>query len=111
MKKRLMDLFKKIKYQPLPHSLEATLATQFSEFALNQIVDEMLANGVIALPCKVGDAIYQTDGIKIYESTVMEITYTTNKVVYCTENICFDETAIDKSIFLNREEAEKHLKG
>ena len=70
---------------------------------------ERLKDAHIGLSCKVGDKVYQTDGIRIYESTVMEVTYTTNKVIYCTENICFDETAIDKSIFLAKEKAEKAL--
>ena len=69
--------------------------------------DHLLANGVIVPPCKVGDKIYQTDGIKIYESTVTEITFCTHKTIYVTENICFDETAIGSSIFLSREGAEK----
>ena len=73
------------------------------------IADYLARNGVIVPPCKVGDKVYQTDEIRIYESTVMEVTYTTNKVVYCTENICFDETAIGRSIFLTKEEAEKAL--
>lgn len=83
--------------------------TRMSIVDAEKIADRLLAEGVIVPPCKVGDKVYQTDGIRIYESTVMEVTYTTNKVVYCTENICFDETAIGKSIFLTREEAEKAL--
>ena len=81
-----------------------------SSVILEEYAEELLANGVIVLPCKVGDKIYQTDGVKIYESTIMEMTFTTNKVVYCTENICFDETAIGESIFLTKEEAEEKLK-
>ncbi len=38
------------------------------------IVERLLNNAVILPPCKVGDKIYQTDGIRIYESTVMEVT-------------------------------------
>ena len=62
-------------------------------------------------PCKVGDKVYQTDGIRIYESTIHEIKLNLKSTVYCTENIAFDERAIGKSIFLTREEAEKTLKG
>lgn len=56
----------------------------------------------IELPCKVGDIVYQTDGVKIYESTI-------KNVIYETESIAFDERAIGQSIFLTREEAVKHL--
>lgn len=73
-------------------------------------VDYLLANGVIVPPCKVGDKIYQTDGVRIYESTINEITFTTQKMICVTENIAFDETAVGKSIFLTKEEAEQKLK-
>ena len=61
-------------------------------------------------PLKVGDTIYQIDGVRIYTSTIYEITYTENKVIFVTENVVFDERAINNSIFLTREEAERALK-
>ena len=63
------------------------------------------------LPCKVGDKIYQTDGIRIYESTIREIEVSLKSTVYCTENIAFDERTIGKTVFFTREEAEKVLEG
>lgn len=80
--------------------------------ALNcsRLADYLLEHGVIVPPCKVGDTIYQTDGVRIYTSTIHEITYAENKVIFVTENVVFDEWAINNSIFLNREEAEKALK-
>lgn len=65
----------------------------------------------VHLPCKVGDKIYQTDGIRTYESTIREIEISSTNTVYCTENIAFDERAIGNSIFLTREEAGKALEG
>lgn len=73
------------------------------------IADHLIANGVILPPCKVGDIIYQIDGVRIYPSTIHEITYTSSKVIFVTENIVFDEQAINNSIFLTREETEKAL--
>lgn len=61
------------------------------------------------LPCKIGMVVYQIDGERIYASTIHEITYTTSKVIFVTENIAFDERAINNSIFLTREKAEKAL--
>lgn len=61
------------------------------------------------MTCKVGEKIYQTDGIRIYESTIREIEISSANTVYCTESIAFDERAIGDSIFLTREEAEKAL--
>lgn len=65
----------------------------------------------VELPCKLGDKVYQTDGCRVYESTISEIEMSFKNTVYCTENIAFDERAIDRSIFLTREKAEKTLKG
>lgn len=77
---------------------------------VKELADYLIANGVIVPPCKVGDTIYQTDGVRIYTSTIHEITYTLSKVIFVTENTVFDEQAINNSIFLTREEAEKALK-
>lgn len=65
----------------------------------------------VHLPYKVGDRIYQTDGIRIYKSTIRAIKISSANTVYFTENISFDERAIGGSIFLTREEAEKALEG
>ena len=67
------------------------------------LADYLLANGIIVLPCKVGDTVYQIDAERVFESKVKAI-------VYDTENIAFDERAIGKTVFLTREEAEKALK-
>ena len=73
-------------------------------------ISMLQVDNVIVLPCKVGDTIYQIDGVRIYASTIYEITYTENKVIFVTGNVVFDERAINNSIFLTREEAEKALK-
>lgn len=75
------------------------------------IADYLLANGGVVIPCKVGDKIYQTDFVRLYESTINEMTFTANKTIYVTENVVFDERAIGKTVFLTREEAERALKG
>lgn len=66
------------------------------------IADYLLNHGIIAVPCKIGDTVYQTDGCRIYESTVREI-------IYDTDGIAFDETAIGTLVFRTREEAEAAL--
>ena len=104
MKNRLIEL------------LEGTLEDwecDVSDKTISEIAEHRIENGVIASPCKVGDKIYQTDGIRIYESTINEITFTTQKMicVCVTENIAFDETAIGKSIFFDKKEAQAKLKG
>ncbi len=74
------------------------------------IADHLLSNGVIVIPCKVGDTVYQTDGIRIYELEILDISLRKNKPYYETESIDFDNDAIGKTVFLTKEEAEKALK-
>lgn len=74
------------------------------------IADDLLENGVVVLPCKVGDIVYQTDGIRIYELTILDILLRKNKPYYETDAVDFDDDAIDTSIFLTREEAERALR-
>ena len=73
------------------------------------IADHLIANGVTVQECKLGDKIYQADDVRIYESTISEITLTAKHTIFVTENITFDERAIGNSIFLSYAEAEAHL--
>ena len=100
MRERLIEL---LKYSP---SLVLDKGGNWEENT-----DHLIENGVILLPCKVGDRVYQVDGVRIYPSTIHEITYTASNVIFVTENIVFDERAINSSIFLTREKAERALKG
>lgn len=56
-------------------------------------------------PCKVGDTIYQTDtnGTKIFKSTVKGI-------IFETDGVAFDERAIGESIFLTEEAVKEKMK-
>lgn len=81
---------------------------------INELTDYLLSNGVIVLPCKVGDKVYQYDnGGRIYESQIIWFYYDKDyrRIVYdCDSGLAFSEEAIGKSVFLSREEAEKVLK-
>lgn len=59
----------------------------------------------VDLPCKIGDIVYQTDtdGLRIFESTVKNI-------IFETSSIAFDEQAIGESIFLTEEAVEEKMK-
>ena len=87
--------------------------TAFSIYPISneEIADYLLANGVIVPLCKVGDVVYQTDGIRIYELDIFDIYFHKNKLYYESESIAFDSDAIGKRIFLTKEEAEQALKG
>lgn len=73
--------------------------------------DYLLANGVVVIRCNIGDVVYQTDGVRIYELTILDVSLYKNKPYYETDEIDFDDDAIGKSIFLTRQEAEAKLKG
>ena len=92
-----------------------------SEWA-EQFADYLLANGVIVLPCKVGDVVYfanesyhdaaEIDGIQIDENGI-SFTWVQYEVgVDITElwdEGDFDLEDIGKTVFLTKEEAEKAL--
>lgn len=102
MRNRLVELLKNA------HDEQKYLT---SDKSIQAIADDLLANGVVVIPCKVGDIVYETDGIRIYESTILDIFLYKNKPYYETDGIDFDESAIGKSVFLTKEDAERALKG
>lgn len=113
MKDRLFNLIEQSfeRCKSTPHCSKCNYTGTGGNCFKYLMADHILGNGVIVLPCKIGDTVYQTDGARIYESTIYEITLTSNKTIFVTENIAFDETAIGKGIFLTREEAEAKMKG
>lgn len=86
------------------------------------IADYLLANGVVVLPCKVGDTVYVVDytrlGNMIFECTIEEISHFTYGTYYYLNwglhiprfKAC-QEKSFGKTVFLTREEAEQALKG
>ena len=95
-----MDVMGKMMELLAPTSLNFEQATYLADY--------LVKNGVTVQECKIGDKIYQTDGVLIYESTIVEITVTTKHTIFVTENIVFDERAIGETIFLSYSEAEAH---
>ena len=81
------------------------------DYNANVMADYLIKNGVVVLQCKIGDTVYQTDGIRIYELEVFDVSIRKNKPYYETESVDFDEDAIGKTVFLTREDAEKALRG
>ena len=94
---------------PFGDSCESCRYYKSTACHLESLADHLIANGVTVQECKLGDKIYQTDGVRIYESTIGEITLTAKHTIFATENIAFDEMAIGESIFLSYSEAEAHL--
>ena len=96
----MMDIKKKLMELLSPTSLNFEQATYLADY--------LVKNGVTVQECKIGDKIYQTDGVLIYESTIVEITVTTKHTIFVTENTVFDEREIGETIFLSYSEAEAH---
>ena len=83
------------------------------------MADHLLANGVIVLPCKVGDTVYDIYAAKangegeIRASKVTDIRIhldKRNKAWLTIDGYYFAEDDFGKTVFLTREEAEAALK-
>ena len=82
------------------------------------IVGDLIANGVIVPPCKVGDKVFVVNGLWVSEYTVMRYWYDGLFFNFRCENeeyaadcwvFTFFDERIGKTVFLTREEAEKAL--
>lgn len=75
--------------------------------------DYLIENGVIVLPCKVGQTVWFIRDEKIIETKVEKIVLK-NKGVYlklgCNAMYETSCNSIDKTVFLTKEEAEQKLK-
>lgn len=105
MRDRLIELSKKAHTEWLKKQYDYETDKDIGEY----VADYLLANNVIAIACNVGDTVYQTDGIRIYELEILDVCLRKNKPYYETESIDFDADAIGKTVFLTREEAERAL--
>lgn len=84
---------------------------------VDDVVDNLLANGVIVPPCKVGDTVYAYGAKRIKE---WEITFVGKNsrneykffavVGKCEDLLTFWNYEIGKTVFLTKEEAEAKLK-
>ncbi len=58
-KEILRQVLDTITFEPLPEALPAKFTTQFSETALDQILDSLIASGVQVVPCQEGQKVYR----------------------------------------------------
>lgn len=114
MRDRLIEIFRNTNYQNRPDGLTANLATQFSEYALREIVDALLANGVIVPPCKLGEVLYVAVGA-IPEYEVLSFSIREQGLLIQTHSKFTGglhpiwACRIGKDVFLTREQAEEAL--
>lgn len=112
MKDRLVELLKNA------HDEQKYLT---SDKSIQAIADYLIANGVVVLPFEIGQTLYDasefydgTEHPEIYElkSYEMSIDKLTDDIWAFTYDGCFiDYDDIGKTVFLNREDAERALKG
>lgn len=79
------------------------------------VADYLLNNGVIVLPCKVGDTVYFIKSMFSFmamskSEKVRKVEITEDGMTFRTENKAFNPKAINKTVFLTLEAAEKALK-
>ena len=103
MKDRLMEL---LKSAPL---CGYAFDDQYSDGTIEKIADHLLANGVIAPPCKVGDTVYSCLGYAykvkkiVVESKSKHITFVLESGL--NGQLIFDETCFGKTVFFTKEDA------
>lgn len=96
MRDRLIDLL-----QSVPTDYEGNVG-------IGAIADHLLAEGVIVLPCKVGDTVYWYNmGGKLSEAKVTMIGFAARLDNGFEYDVPFDE--LGKTVFLSRDEAEYAL--
>lgn len=87
MKKTLIEIFRETNYQSRKNGMTANLATQFTDYALEQIVEHFIDKGIVASPCKIGQKIWYIDK---------------NKKIQEAEVVCIDIRATSKHIIATR---------
>ena len=112
MRDRLIEL-----YEKATGEYEKTNKAQFRK---SFICDYLLANGVIVLPCKIGQKLYDATEFfngclypEIYElvSNEMQLERTDkDNIVFTYDGMYIKREDIGKTVFLTKEEAEEKLK-
>lgn len=108
MRDGLIELVK----QRLPYGV--CVGEKSEQHFCEKVADYLLANGVIVLPCKVGDTVYYITGIHntlVKEAKVEEIYVGEAGFAF---HLCHDYTYFtvqQEDVFLTREAAERALKG
>ena len=66
-------------------------------YTARHVAEHLVKNGVTFIP----NRVYQTDGERVYELEIKGVMFDCGPII-------FDDRAIGKSVFLTREEAERH---
>lgn len=98
----------------LPHYYGEPMRVDYQKFA-----DYLLANGVVVLPCKVGNTVYVVYGREVQKTSVFRLKMESEDDHW--ESYCkcmvrqggnrFEHFRFGVNVFLTREEAERALEG
>jgi hypothetical protein len=89
----------------------------------DRLADHLIENGVIVLPCKVGDTVYVLSNGMILQTEIIRVKYEEEAenyskfirervyAVLCNVEREFDFFDFGETVFLTKEEAEQKLKG
>lgn len=84
----------------------------------NIVADELLANGVIVPPCKVGQTVWVIDNFRTFTKPILESRtvlsvqyYKSGAIQYHYKDGSFYKEHIGRTVFSTKEEAEQALKG
>lgn len=123
MRERLIELLSDAEREHLNYEM-ANKFCPFDDYKCHSeyIADYLLENGVVALPCKVGDVVYATplSDYELDDITKMTVEFTViglhRSWVSCvwqknSAHFQFLFNSFGKTVFLTREEAERALKG
>ena len=103
MREKLIEIIKKSLFENINYSCNLA----------ENIADDLIADGVIVPPCKVGDTVYRIYTRSwIGEDVVREVVVSENGVFYVDDKGRMTSCGkFGKTVFLTREEAERALKG
>ncbi len=87
------------------YSEEGAIVYYFTEKDCKKIADYLLENGVIVLPCKVGDTVYELKYYHCCTNPELDF-YDIDEKSFGLDML----NKIGKTVFLTREEAEQALK-
>lgn len=105
----------------MKEKLNVLLDTMIDEYegknlSTEKIADYLIQNGVVVLPCKVGDVVYRimtshhTRIKSIKETKVCRIAVDDDGIYLFCQHCAATKSVLGKNVFLSREEAEKKLK-
>lgn len=117
---RVKKLLESINYQPVPGGINATVANQFSEFALTTIINKLLHTNMYFPECTLSQEIYMVVGRRVHKCNIVDISITERVsnnpegIVYTAEDrgtqFPFFPADIGRTVFYGEDARSKAIK-